>query len=401
MNYEELIPSLVQKKGDKVVLLVMDGLGGLPDRVGGKTELEAAHTPNLDRLAQKGQTGLHDPVAPGVTPGSGPGHLGLFGYDPMKYIVGRGVLSALGVGFELGPSDLAARMNFCTLDAGGTITDRRAGRISTEECERLAAELSKIEIPGVELFVLPEKEHRAAVIFRGEGLEDALADSDPQVTGVVPLEVRAEDGASAKGAEVANRFIAAARERLAGEAKANGVLLRGLARCRPMPPFEERYGVKAVALALYPMYRGLARLVGMDVLDVKGKTSSVFEALVAHYNEYDFFFLHVKDTDKAGEDGDYDAKKKAIETVDRMMTRLDDLPDKVLVVTGDHSTPSSMRAHSHHPVPIVIQGRLGRPDGSRSFGESECARGSLGRFPAIQILPMALATAGRLKKFGA
>ena len=401
MNYEEMVTSLVQKKGERIVMLVLDGLGGLPDRIGGKTELEAANSPNLDKLAQKGAVGLIDPVAPGITPGSGPGHLGLFGYDPMKFIVGRGVLSALGVGFELGPMDLAARMNFCTLGADGTIKDRRAGRISTEECVRLTEALGAIRIPGVEVFVLPEKEHRAAVIFRGPGLEDELSDSDPQVTGVPPEAVRALDPKSEGGAEAANRFIEQAHKILAGEEKANGVLLRGLARYRPLPTFDERYGLKAVALALYPMYRGLARLVGMDVLDVKGKNSSVFEAVTAHYNEYDFFFLHVKDTDKAGEDGDYDEKKKAVERVDRLVARLDDLPEKVVIVTGDHSTPSQMSAHSHHPVPFMIQGRLVRPDGVRSFGETACAGGSLGRFPATQILPLALASAGRLKKFGA
>ncbi|MFH1277762.1 MAG: 2,3-bisphosphoglycerate-independent phosphoglycerate mutase [Candidatus Eisenbacteria bacterium] len=401
MKYDELITSLVQKKGERIVMLVLDGLGGLPDRVGGKTELEAAASPNLDRLAEKGAVGLIDPVAPGITPGSGPGHLGLFGYDPTEFVVGRGVLSALGVDFALGPEDLAARMNFCSLGADGKITDRRAGRISTEECVRLAGALGGIKIPGAEVFVLPEKEHRAAVIFRGPGLEDDLTDSDPQVTGVPAEAVRALAPKSERGAETANRFIEEARKILAGEEKANGILLRGFARHRPLPTFEKRYGLKGVALALYPMYRGLARLVGMDVLDVKGKNSSLFEAVTAHYNEYDLFFLHVKDTDKAGEDGDYDGKKKAVEHVDRLVTRLDDLPDKVVIVTGDHSTPSQMKAHSHHPVPFLIQGRLVRPDGVRTFGETACAGGSLGRFPATQILPLALASAGRLKKFGA
>lgn len=401
MNYEELVTSLVQKKGERIVMLVLDGLGGLPDRVGGKTELEAADSPNLDKLARKGAVGLIDPVAPGITPGSGPGHLGLFGYDPLRYVVGRGVLSALGVGFELGPEDLAARMNFCTLDGAGKITDRRAGRIPTEECVRLCEALGAIAVPGVELFVRPEKEHRAAVVLRGAGLEDDLTDSDPQATGVPPDAVKALDPKSEKAAAAANRFIEEARKVLAGEEKANGVLLRGLARYRPLPTFEERYGLRAVALALYPMYRGLARLVGMDVLDVKGKNSSLFEAVTAHYNEYDFFFLHVKDMDKAGEDGDYDEKKKSVERVDRLVARFDDLPDKVVVVTGDHSTPSQMRAHSHHPVPFLIQGRLIREDDVRSFGETACAAGSLGRFPATEILPLALASAGRLKKFGA
>jgi 2,3-bisphosphoglycerate-independent phosphoglycerate mutase len=401
MDYQRTVTSHLSPSGDRIVFLVLDGLGGLPAKAGGRTELESAAKPNLDRLAREGMTGLIDPVAPGITPGSGPGHFGLFGFDPLECLVGRGVLSALGVGFPLQPIDLAARINFATLDASGKIADRRAGRIPTEECERLAALLDGMRIDDVEVFVRPEKEHRAVAVFRGEGLDDTLTDSDPQATGVPPDEVRPGRSEAARAAGVVNRFIAEARRRLADEPRANGVLLRGLARCRPFPTFAERYGLRAVALALYPMYRGLARLVGMDVLDVKGSTASVFEALVAHYNEYDFFFLHVKETDKAGEDGDFEAKKKAIEGVDRLLVRLDDLPDKVLVVTGDHSTPAVMRGHSFHPVPLLMHGRLVRPDAVRDFGESSCAAGSLGRFPAREILPLALAHAGRLKKFGA
>ncbi|MBM3321026.1 MAG: 2,3-bisphosphoglycerate-independent phosphoglycerate mutase [Candidatus Eisenbacteria bacterium] len=401
MTYEGVVSSHVQSAGDRIAFIVLDGLGGLPDKPGGRTELESAVKPNLDRLAKGGQTGLIDPVAPGITPGSGPGHLGLFGYDPLTHIVGRGVLSALGVGFPLETIDLAARINFATLDAEGRIVDRRAGRIPTEECEGLVALLDGMEIPGVRVFVRAEKEHRAVVVFRGEGLEDALSDSDPQATGVPPEIVRAERPEAARAAEIANRFIDETRKRLAAETRANGVLLRGFARYRPLPTFRERYGLRAVALALYPMYRGLARLVGMEVLDVKGGASSLFEALVAHYNEYDFFFLHIKDPDKAGEDGNFAEKKKAIEAVDRLLPRLDDLPDKLVIVTGDHSTPAIMKSHSFHPVPFLMNGRLVRPDGTREFGESSSAAGSLGRFPAREILPLALAHAGRLKKFGA
>ncbi|MFH1680092.1 MAG: 2,3-bisphosphoglycerate-independent phosphoglycerate mutase [Candidatus Eisenbacteria bacterium] len=401
MTYEEIVTSQVQPSGDRIVFIVLDGLGGLPNKPGGRTELESAAKPNLDRLAKEGQTGLIDPVGPGITPGSGPGHLGLFGYDPLKFVVGRGVLSALGVGFPLETIDLAARINFAALDAGGRILDRRAGRIPTEECERLVALLDGMEIPGVRVFVRAEKEHRAVVVFRGEGIEDGLTDSDPQATGVPPEKVRAERPEAGRAAEIANRFIEETGKRLAGEKRANGVLLRGFARYRPLPAFRDRYGLRALALALYPMYRGLARLVGMEALDVKGSSSSLFEALVAHYNEYDFFFLHIKDTDKAGEDGKFDEKRKAIEAADRLIPRLDDLPDKLVIVTGDHSTPAVMKSHSFHPVPFLIHGRLVRPDSTREFGESTSAAGSLGRFPAREILPLALAHAGRLKKFGA
>ncbi len=396
-----LIRSLVEKRGEKIILLVLDGLGGLPDRVSGKTELEAAKSPNLDRLAAKGITGMIDPVGRGITPGSGPGHLGLFGYDPVEIDVGRGVLAALGIGFDLEETDVAVRINFATLGEDGTITDRRAGRIPTEECERLAGILGDIELPGAELFVRPVKEHRAAVIFRAEGLGDAVNDTDPQRTGAAPYDVEGRDEPSKRTAELANRFIAEARKRIGGEERANGVLLRGFARYRPLPTFEERFGLRGLAIALYPMYRGVARLVGMEVQDVRGKMSSLFEAVTAHYNDYDFFFVHVKDTDKAGEDGDYAAKQAAIEKVDRLVSRFDDVPEKVLVVTGDHSTPSQMKSHSHHPVPLLIHGRHVRPDGVRSFGESACAGGGLGRFAAKEILPTALAHAGRLRKFGA
>ncbi len=395
----DLVPGLVQG-GDKIILLVLDGLGGLPDR-SGKTELEAAQTPNLDRLAKKGALGLIDPVAPGITPGSGPGHLGLFGYDPREYDIGRGVLAALGIGFDIRESDVAARLNFATFDAAGNVTDRRAGRIETEECERLVQLLDKIELSGVETFVRPVKEHRAAVIFRGPGLGENVNDSDPQAVGVGPREIVGDDAESKKTAGLANAFMVAAREALAGEERGNGVLMRGFARYQKIPSFQTRFGLNALAIAMYPMYRGVAKLVGMEPLDVRGKMTSLFEAVTAHYNNYDFFFVHVKETDKYGEDGDYDAKKKAIEQADRLIARFDDLPDKVLIVTGDHSTPSQMKAHSWHPVPLLLSGRRVRPDATTQFGEEACSRGNLGRFPAIEILPLALANAGRLMKYGA
>lgn len=395
----DLVPGLVQG-GEKIILLVLDGLGGLPDRTG-KTELEAASTPNLDRLAKKGALGLVDPVAPGITPGSGPGHLGLFGYDPRTYDIGRGVLAALGIGFDIQESDVAARLNFATFDGGGNVTDRRAGRIETEECERLVPLLDKIELPGVETVVRPVKEHRAVVIFRAPGLGENVNDSDPQAIGVAAREVVGADEESRKTAELANAFMTEARRKLADEERANGVLMRGFARYQTIPSFHSRFGLNALAIAMYPMYRGVAKLVGMEPLEVRGKMTSLFEAVTAHYNNHDFFYVHIKDTDKFGEDGDYDAKKKAIEQVDRLVARFDDLPDKVLMVTADHSTPSQMKAHSWHPVPFLLNGRRVRPDATSQFGEEACSRGNLGRFPAIEILPLALASAGRLMKYGA
>ncbi len=398
---DRMIRSLTEKNGEKIILVVLDGLGGLPDKMTGKTELEAAKTPNLDKLAAKGIVGLQNPVGQGITPGSGPGHLGLFGYDPIGIDVGRGVLAALGIGFDLEERDVAVRINFATFDGEGNVTDRRAGRIPHEECERLVGKLKAIELPGAEVFVRPVKEHRATVIFRADGLGDAVNDTDPQRTGVPAFTVEGRDDPSRKTAELANRFVEKAGELIGGEERANGVLLRGFARYRPLPTFGERFGLRALALALYPMYRGVARLTGMEVLDVRGKSSSLFEAVTAHYNDYDFFFVHVKDPDKAGEDGDYKAKQTAIEKADRLVGRLEDLPDKVTIVTGDHSTPSQMKAHSWHPVPILIHGRHVRPDSARTFGETACITGGLGLFPATDILPIALAHAGRLRKFGA
>ncbi len=398
---DALIRSLTEKKGEKIVLLVLDGLGGLPDKMTGKTELEAAQSPNLDRLAAKGATGLIDTVGQGITPGSGPGHLGLFGYDPIATDVGRGVLAALGIGFDLEETDVAVRINFATHDGSGNVTDRRAGRIPHEECERLVGILQAIELPGADVFVRPVKEHRATVIFRAADLGDQVNDTDPQATGVPPLKAEGRDEPSKRTADLANLFVEKAKELIGGEERANGILLRGFARYRPLPTFEERFGMRALAIALYPMYRGVARLTGMEVQDVRGKNSSIFEAVTAHYNDYDYFFLHIKDPDKAGEDGDYKAKQTAIEKADRLVPRLNDLPDKVTIVTGDHSTPSQMKGHSWHPVPILINGRFVRPDNTRQFGETACAGGGLGRFPATQIMPIALGHAGRLRKFGA
>ena len=250
----------------KIVLLILDGLGGLPMEPGGPTELEAANTPNLDALAASSDLGLSRPVAAGVSPGSGPGHLALFGYDPLRYVVGRGVLSALGVGFDLGENDLAARINFATKDEDGRISDRRAGRIPSEKGAELVNLLNEnIELDGVEVFLEHEKEYRAVVVFRGEGLSDALIDSDPQRVGLEPLPVKPTDDSpeAEKSASLANAFVERAEEVLAEEHPANTVLVRGFGMYPALPSFEETYRLDAAAIASYPMYKGLARLAGM------------------------------------------------------------------------------------------------------------------------------------------
>lgn len=399
----DVVQELVTSSDSKLVLLVMDGLGGLPHPQTGKTELETARTPNLDELAKRSSVGLQTPVAPGITPGSGPGHLGLFGLDPVRNLVGRGVLSALGVGIDLNPSDVACRVNFATKQ-NGVIVDRRAGRIPTEEGARLCQILERITLPGVEIIVRPEMQYRAVVVFRGEGLGADLSDTDPQKTGVPPLPVQARgtDAASQRTAALFNEFVRQADQLLAHEHPANTILLRGFDRLPHLPTFAERYGLKSAVIAVYPMYRGLARLVGMQVLDAGHEIEDEFETLERHWSEFDFFFLHVKPTDSSGEDGAFDRKVQVIETVDRLVPRLLALHPDVLAVTGDHSTPAALKAHSWHPVPILLSGRYVRVNPwVEKFGESDCARGALGFIHASDIMPLMLANGLRLQKFGA
>jgi 2,3-bisphosphoglycerate-independent phosphoglycerate mutase len=353
MDMHDLTRKLQLQNDSKIVLLVADGLGGLPLTLGGKTELETAQTPNLDALTKTGVLGLSTPVLPGITPGSGPGHLGLFGYDPLQYQIGRGVLEGLGIDFDLGPNDVAIRGNFCTLDDAGKITDRRAGRIASEIGAKLCEKLDKITIPGVEVFVRPVKEYRLVVVFRGPGLEGNVEDTDPQKTGVPPLDPVARDAGSQKTAEVAKEFLRQAREVLKNDHPANFFTMRGIDRKPPIPSFKEVYGLRAAAIAVYPMYRGLARLVSMDVLDAGQTLEDQCARLEKVWNDYDFFFLHYKYTDSTGEDGNFPEKVKKIEQLDAALPRITALKPTVLIVTGDHSTPSKMKSHSWHPVPVL------------------------------------------------
>jgi 2,3-bisphosphoglycerate-independent phosphoglycerate mutase len=401
MDIQDLTRTLNLKNDKKIVLVVADGLGGLPSQPGGRTELETASTLNLDSLAKRSICGLIDPVLPAITPGSGPGHLGLFGYDPLKYIIGRGALEAAGIDFELGPKDVAARGNFCTVDDAGHITDRRAGRIPTEESSKLVEKLRQVSIKGVEVLVEPVREHRFVVVFRGDGLEDEVDDTDPQATGVPPLEPMVRDAGSQRTAEVARQFIAQSREILKDDHPANMLTLRGFAKRPPLPSMEEIYGLNPVAVAVYPMYRGLARLVGMTVLPAPSNLDEEVAALNDNWDGFDFFFLHFKYTDSTGEDGNFDAKVKRTEELDAVIPRIVDLKPDVLIVTGDHSTPAKLRSHSWHPVPVLLAADTCRPDGVTRFGETDCIAGGLGRFEAKYLLPLALAHAERLQKFGA
>jgi len=399
-----VIDQLAIEADTKIVLLVMDGLGGLALAPGGKTELETARTPNLDALAASSSCGLLEPVGAGITPGSGPGHLAMFGYDPLEYDIGRGLLESFGIDFPLGPGDLAARCNFASLDADGNITDRRAGRISTERnqqlCDKLAGKLDVCE--GIEVTVTPVKEHRALLVLRGEGLSESLADTDPQATGVPPRKVVASEAAGQATAEAAGKVLDHVKEILANESPSLCLLARGWSLYRQLPGYRERFALKAYAIAGYPMYRGLAKLVGMDVHPFYKDFAEAVAILKDKFDEYDFFYFHVKKTDSYGEDGNFDARVKEMEKVDaEIVPAITALKPDVLIVTGDHSTPAALASHSWHPVPALLASKYARGDSVRTFGETACLAGALGIRPMVDILPLALACAGRLTKYGA
>ncbi|MDP8936793.1 MAG: 2,3-bisphosphoglycerate-independent phosphoglycerate mutase [Actinomycetota bacterium] len=395
------LSTLVQPASTKIVLVVIDGLAGFagPDR---GSELEEAATPNLDRLAAGGSVGLLDPVGPGITPGSGPAHLALFGYDPVEFQLGRGALSAAGLEYEIKPGDVAARGNLATLDGDGRVVDRRAGRLPDAEAVEVVKKLSEgVAIDGVEVTVAHEAQHRVLVIFRGPDLSAALSDTDPQVTGVPPSHAMAHTRFAERTAEVVAEFDRQVRALLADEPRANAILLRGFDSHRDLPSMHERYGVRSAAVAVYPMYRGIGRLVGMHVLPTPADLDGELQLLRDHWDSYDYFFFHHKAADSAGEDGDFEAKVAAIEALDAAVPALSEMKPDVLVVTGDHATPSQMAAHSWHPVPVLMSGPLAGRDHVERFGERWCREGALGRRPGTELMPIMLAAAGRLAKYGA
>ncbi len=400
VDRHEFLKDLIAPNDSKIVLLVMDGIGDIPED--GKTPLMAAKTPNLDSVAKESELGQTIPVLYGITPGSGPGHLSLFGYDPIRYKIGRGILEALGTGVEVGEKDVVARGNFATIK-DGIIVDRRAGRPPTEESAKVVEILSENikEIDGVEIRFYPGKEHRFVVKFTGDGLDDAITDADPQKNGKPmewskPLRPSAE-----KMAKIVNELIKKIGEILKDQPKMNWALLRGFSKYPNLPKFPEVFKLKAAAIATYPMYKGIAKLVGMEVLETGQTVADEFETLKKHWNDYDFFYVHVKKTDSYGEDGNFDAKVKVIEEVDENLPKILDLNPDVLVVTGDHSTPCRMKSHSWHPVPYMIRSKVARAGLSEKFDEFECARGTLGTFYALDSMTLILAHSGRLEKYGA
>jgi 2,3-bisphosphoglycerate-independent phosphoglycerate mutase len=400
----ELMRQLARPAGGKIILLVLDGLGGLPMGDHTETSLEYARTPVMDRLATEGTLGLSHPIRRGITPGSGPAHLALFGYDPVAVPVGRGVLSALGIGFDLRPGDVAARGNFCTVDADGLIVDRRAGRISSEQARPLVEKLDRITISGVEATVRQVKEYRFTLVLRGEGLDGGIDDTDPQATGRAPLSVTAVTAQAEKTARHVQAWLDEAASVLAHDHPANMVTLRGFGQDPLLPKFEEVYKLRAACVAVYPMYKGVSRLVGMDIVDTGPDITPADEfALVSrNWDAFDFFFVHIKPTDSRGEDGDFEAKAAVIDSVDRALPNLLELEPDVLIITGDHSTPARLRSHSWHPVPTLLWAPAAHlPDVATSFGERQAQGGGLGHFPATELMPLALAHALRLEKYGA
>ena len=401
MNIHDLTRQLHTKNATKIVMLVADGLGGLPMTPGGKTELETARTPNLDTLAARGVQGGSIPVVPGISPGSGPGHLGLFGYDPLIHVIGRGALEATGVGFALQDGDVAVRCNFCTLNQDGQIVDRRAGRIASEDSFPIVEQLDSIQLPDVEVFVRPVKEYRFVVVFRGAGLCGDVEDTDPQQTGVPPLEPTAKNTQSERTATVARQFIEAAAKLLKNQPHANGLTMRGFAAKPELPSYEQVYGLNAAAIAVYPMYKGLAALVGMKVIGEPKSLDEQIELLRQNWDLFDFFFIHFKYTDSTGEDGNFAAKVEQIERLDAAVPAIVELNPDVLIVTGDHSTPAYLKSHSWHPVPTLLVSDCCRTDDADGFGESQARSGGLGQFESKFLMTLALANAGRLTKYGA
>lgn len=402
----QVLESLILENASKIVLLVLDGVGDLPNaQYAGKTPLEAARTPHLDAIAPAAALGRLLPVGPGITPGSGPGHLGLFGYDPLTTIVGRGVLEALGAGIELLPGDVAARANFCTVDTAGVVTDRRAGRIPSEECARLVKKLegeaSRFE--DVSVVLKAGKGHRFVAVLRGPGLGGEVSDADPHREGhpIPASHPLAPSPEAEKTARIANAFVTRAAQTLASERPANAALVRGLSARPHLPGYRERFHLRAAAIAAYPMYRGVAQLVGMSLYPVGESPEEAFATAARVWGEHDFFFIHVKGTDMAGEDGNFEAKVAAIESVDRALPALLSLGPDVLCVTGDHSTPVPMRGHSWHPVPALVHARHAGADLAARFHEKTARAGSLGVLASRDLMAVLLANAGRLDKYGA
>lgn len=409
MDMDEILKECLVENEKKILLLVLDGLGDTGSSEG--TPLERAITPHLDELTKKSALGLLYPIGPGITPGSGPAHLALFGYDPVKNLIGRGVLEAVGAGMKVTDRDIAIRGNFCTVERVGKeliVKDRRAGRISTQENKRLIDKLSgKIKkIDGVEIIFKTVMEHRFCILLRFpekvNNLHAMLTENDPQAVEKNVLPVKALHSKSKKTERIIQKLLLKVEEILMDEKVANYVLLRGYSTIPDITPFPEKYKLRAAGIAVYPMYRGLASLAGMEILELAGDSiEDEVVALKKNFNRFNFFFLHIKKTDSFGEDGNEEGKRKIIEEFDSLLPEILSLKFEVIAITGDHSTPFPMRGHSWHPVPLLIHSPyvIGRIN-SR-FTERECLKGELGFIKSTELIFLLLAHSLKLKKFGA
>jgi len=402
MTKLDMIQNYFTTTGSKIVMLVVDGLGGIRHPVSKKSELETANIPNLDLLAQVSACGVTIPVLPGVTPGSGPGHLALFGYDPIKNIIGRGALEAMGLAdVDFKEGDIVARGNFCTIDNDGLLIDRRAGRINSTISEPLCHLLNSIKLPSIDTKVYPVKDYRFVLRMRGNKLSANLTEMDPQQNGVPLRSIQPSSTQAKLTAIAANDFVRQARTLLVEERQANMISLRGFSGMPHLTSLYDVYKLNAGAIAAYPMYKGLAAILGMKVLTTGSTFQNELATLIDKYHDHDFFFIHYKSADTAGEDGDFDAKVNALEQLDSFIPKILELNPDVMLVAGDHSTPSIMRGHSWHPVPLLISSRWTQGEGIEAFNERTCSQGSLGTIQAVNIMPLAMAHAGKLLKFGA
>ncbi len=391
-----------QNDGGSIVLLVMDGVGDIPDDRG-RTPLEAARTPNLDRIARKASLGRTIPIAPGVTAGSVAGHLALLGYDPMAVKIGRGPIDALGVGVDLQPGDVVMRGNFATVK-DGIVIDRRAGRLpgdtAAELCFALNAKL-RFKFEGIETQIAQTAEHRFVLHLRGNNLSPQITDTDPGQNGLPAKPCRANAPQAARTAEIVNIVAKAAADFLMIN-RANAILLRGAGARPHLASFNDHYGLNAMAVATYPTYRGIAAACGMELYpmmpsDAHDAINFAVSALQGP-NKHQFIFIHYKNTDTAGEDGNFDAKVAAIEHLDAALKPLVDQPPDVLVVAGDHPTPVAMRGHSWHPVPLMIASKWTPGGKNQRYTERQCADGELGTIKATDVMALAMGHAKRLRK---
>ena len=395
------LSDVVRPTSSRIVMVVVDGLGGMPHPEYGKSELEFADLQTLDALSASSSLGLTTPVLPGITPGSGPGHMALFGYNPVKYLLGRGILEGMGIGADICQGDVAARGNFCVLGEQGNILDRRAGRLDTETCKALCAELNEIKIDGVDIKVYPVMDYRFVLVIKGQGLCPNVSETDPQIEGVHPLVAQPLSSDAQSTVGIVKEFVCKATEILSSfEGEANGILLRGFSSLPTLPDFGRQYALSPAAIAAYPMYKGLAGLIGMDVIQSEQTFEGEIDALEANFDDgHNFFFLHYKPADSAGEDGDFIAKVRQLENFSHQINRVIEMEPDVLVICGDHSTPSFTASHSWHPVPVLIKSTYSEGTGT-VFNEKTCREGALGTMQAEHLMLQVLAHANKLKKFG-